>query len=86
MSKVDKGAKRMFKFPSKKNVAARNNGLKAAQIELQDIEHCVCAKCHNNVPYVSRRCLAVEDENGAITFFGKSFILKNLCMNCIRES
>jgi hypothetical protein len=75
----------MFRLSLKKNGTSRNCYLKATQIEPQDTTNCVCAKCHTKVPYVSRRCLAVEDENGTINFFGKSFTLTNLCMNCIRE-
>ena len=76
----------MLRSRLKKNETAGNHDLKATHIKPQDTKHCVCDKCHNNVPYVSRRCLVVEDKNGTINLFGKSFILTNICINCLRES
>jgi len=76
----------MLRFSLKKNVTVRNCYPKATKIETTNTTHCVCSKCHKRVPYVSRRCIAQEDENGNVKLFGKLFNLTNLCLDCLRES
>jgi hypothetical protein len=47
--------------------------------------YCLCSKCGSEVPYISRRCIAIEDQNGTLIFLGKRFKLLNLCLSCLKE-
>lgn len=48
-------------------------------------QYCLCSKCGSEVPQISRRCVAIEDQNGTLEFLGKRFKLLNLCLKCLKE-
>lgn len=76
----------MSKLSIKKNEISKGYHPLANQFSTQNTTYCVCAKCREKIPYISRRCFAVEDKNGNVKFLGKSFTLTNLCMGCLKES
>jgi RAB protein geranylgeranyltransferase component A len=47
--------------------------------------YCVCSKCGSEVPYISRRCIAVEDAKGTLKVFGKQVKLLEVCLKCLGE-
>ena len=78
----------MFRLSPRKKEAVMNLQAKSTRIEphkTHDTKYCVCSKCRERVPYLFRRCLAVEDKNGNVKFLEKSFTLTNLCMDCVRK-
>jgi hypothetical protein len=43
------------------------------------------SKCGSEVPYISRRCIAVEDAKGTLIVFGKQVKLLDVCLKCLGE-